>query len=93
MSRGSGLSAHHSSSPPPGVGPHFARRRGNGKKAASRKVHDTLVNIGAARVTTTQDQKSLQTFDLWVTDVGTLNAVMKQIGKIKGVLSVDRMRP
>ncbi len=50
------------------------------------------VNIGAARVSTTSDQKSLQTFDLWVTDVGTLNAVMKQIGKIKGVISVDRLR-
>jgi GTP pyrophosphokinase len=50
------------------------------------------VNIGAARVSTTSDQKSLQTFDLLVTDVGTLNAVMKQIGKIKGVISVDRLR-
>ena len=50
------------------------------------------VNIRAARVSTTSDQKSLQTFDLWVTDVGTLNAVMKQIGKIKGVISVDRLR-
>ena len=50
------------------------------------------VNIGAARVSTTSDQKALQTFDLWVTDVGTLNAVMKQIGKIKGVISVDRLR-
>jgi len=50
------------------------------------------VNIGAARVSTTSDQKSLQTFELWVTDVGTLNTVMKQIGKIKGVLSVDRVR-
>jgi GTP pyrophosphokinase len=50
------------------------------------------VNIGAARVSTTPDQKSLQTFDLWVTDVETLNTVMKQIGKIKGVISVDRLR-
>jgi GTP pyrophosphokinase len=50
------------------------------------------INIGAARVTTTSDLQSLQTFDLWVNDVGTLNAVMRDIGKIKGVLSVDRMR-
>ena len=50
------------------------------------------VNIGAARVSTTSDQKSLQTFDLWVNDVGTLNVVMKQISKIKGVISVDRVR-
>jgi guanosine-3',5'-bis(diphosphate) 3'-pyrophosphohydrolase len=50
------------------------------------------VNIAGARVSTTHDHKALQTFDLWVNDVGTLNSVMKQIGKIKGVVSVDRMR-
>ncbi len=50
------------------------------------------VNIAAARVTTSQDHKAIQTFDLWVHDVGTLNAMMKQIGKIKGVVSVDRIR-
>ena len=43
-------------------------------------------------MSTTTDHKALQTFDLWVNDVGTLNTVMKQIGKIKGVVSVDRMR-
>jgi len=50
------------------------------------------VNIGAARVTTTPDHKAIQTFDVWVTDAETLNEVMKQIGRIKGVLSVDRLR-
>jgi GTP pyrophosphokinase len=50
------------------------------------------VNIGAARVTTTRDRLSEQTFDVWVTDVATLNAVMKEIGRIKGVLSVERLR-
>jgi GTP pyrophosphokinase len=55
-------------------------------------ISEAGVNIGAARISTTPDSKALQTFDLWVTDVGTLNAVMKQISKIKGVLSVDRLR-
>jgi GTP pyrophosphokinase len=50
------------------------------------------INIGAARVTTTRDRLSEQTFDVWVTDVATLNAVMKEIGRIKGVLSVERLR-
>ncbi len=50
------------------------------------------INIGAARVTTTSDHKAIQTFDIWVTNVGTLNEVMKKIGRIKGVLSVDRLR-
>jgi GTP pyrophosphokinase len=50
------------------------------------------VNIGAARVTTSADQMALHSFDVWVNDVDTLNSVMKRIGKIKGVLSVERVR-
>ena len=50
------------------------------------------VNIGGARVTTSRDQKAEQTFDVYVNDVGTLNQVMKEIGRIKGVLSVERVR-
>ncbi len=51
------------------------------------------INIGAARVTTSQDGKAIQTFDLWVVDVATLNAVMKQIERVKGVSTVERLRP
>jgi GTP pyrophosphokinase len=50
------------------------------------------INIGAARVTTSRDQLAEQTFDVWVSDVKTLNAVMKEISRIKGVLSVERLR-
>jgi GTP pyrophosphokinase len=50
------------------------------------------INIGAAKVTTSRDGKAIQTFDLWVTDVASLNSVMKQIERIKGVLSVERLR-
>jgi GTP pyrophosphokinase len=50
------------------------------------------INIGAARVTTTRDAMAEQSFDVWVTDVEALNAVMRQIGKIRGVVSVERMR-
>jgi GTP pyrophosphokinase len=50
------------------------------------------VNIGAAIVTTSPDRLSEQTFDVWVHDVAKLNAVMKEIRKIKGVLSVERLR-
>jgi GTP diphosphokinase / guanosine-3',5'-bis(diphosphate) 3'-diphosphatase len=50
------------------------------------------INIGAARVTTSRDRLAEQTFDVWVTDVATLNSVMKEIGRIKGVLSVERLR-
>ena len=50
------------------------------------------INIGAAQISTTEDAKAVQTFDLWVNDVATLNAVMKEIGRIKGILSVARLR-
>jgi GTP pyrophosphokinase len=50
------------------------------------------INIGAAQVSTTEDAKAVQTYDLWVNDVATLNAVMKEIGRIKGILSVARLR-
>ena len=46
----------------------------------------------ASNVTTSPDQKALHTFDLWVSDVAMLNAVMREIGRIKGVLSVERLR-
>ncbi|MFP8879656.1 MAG: ACT domain-containing protein, partial [Myxococcota bacterium] len=58
----------------------------------TKTISEAGVNIAGARVSTSNDHKALQTFDLWVNDVGTLNTVMKQIGKIKGVVSVDRLR-
>jgi len=50
------------------------------------------VNIGAARIATHADRTATQSFDLWVNDVRTLNAVMKEIGRIKGVHRVERIR-
>jgi len=50
------------------------------------------VNIGSAHINTTEDQKAVHTFDLSVGDVSTLNSVMKDIRKIKGVLTVERLR-
>jgi GTP pyrophosphokinase len=50
------------------------------------------VNIGAARITTHTDRTATQSFDLWVTDAKTLQAVMKEISRIKGVHSVERVR-
>jgi len=49
------------------------------------------INIGDARITTDRDQ-AIQSFQLWVTDVRTLNAVMKEIQRVKGVMSVERVR-
>ncbi len=50
------------------------------------------VNIDSARVTTNPDRTALQSFDVWVTDARSLSEVMKAVGKVKGVVSVERVR-
>ncbi len=49
------------------------------------------INIGAARVTTSADQKAIQTFDLWVQDASSLNGIIKELERIKGVHAVERL--
>ena len=58
----------------------------------TKSISQAGINIGGARVNTHADRKATQTFDLWVSDLRSLKAVMKQIGKIRGVLSVERVR-
>jgi GTP diphosphokinase / guanosine-3',5'-bis(diphosphate) 3'-diphosphatase len=58
----------------------------------TKTISSAGVNIGAARIVTHADRTATQSFDLWVSDVRTLNAVMKEIGRIKGVHRVERMR-
>jgi guanosine-3',5'-bis(diphosphate) 3'-pyrophosphohydrolase len=58
----------------------------------TKTISSAGVNIGAARIVTHADRTATQSFDLWVNDVRTLNAVMKEIGRIKGVHRVERMR-
>ena len=50
------------------------------------------INIGAARVATHSNGTATQNFDLWVVDLGSLNSVMKEIERIRGIVSVERMR-
>lgn len=62
------------------------------------KITNTIsaagINIGSARVTTNEAQGTgaEQFFELWVQDVQTLAAVMKEIRRVKGVRSVERLR-
>lgn len=58
----------------------------------TKTISSAGLNIGAARVTTSPDKRAEQTFDVWVADLAALNAVMKEISRIKGVLSVERLR-
>ena len=63
------------------------------------KITNTIsaasINIGSAKVTTKDEsgkQGAEQVFGLWVQDVQTLNSVMREIRKVKGVRSVERVR-
>jgi GTP pyrophosphokinase len=62
------------------------------------KVTNTIsaagINIGSARIETneTTGKASEQNYELWVQDVQTLTNVMREIRKVKGVRSVERVR-
>jgi GTP diphosphokinase / guanosine-3',5'-bis(diphosphate) 3'-diphosphatase len=59
----------------------------------TKSIAATNVNIGAARVSTNSaDQTAIHEFDLWVADLRALNGVMKEIERVRGVLSVERVR-
>ncbi|OGP84463.1 MAG: GTP pyrophosphokinase [Deltaproteobacteria bacterium RBG_13_65_10] len=50
------------------------------------------LNISQAQITTTRDQKAVNTFEFSVTDLAHLTRVIKEIEKIEGVISVERLR-
>ena len=51
------------------------------------------INIAGLKVKTDDEQgRASQAFELWVNDTRTLTAVMKEIGRIKGVTAVERVR-
>ena len=49
-------------------------------------------NIAGVKVTTDEHQQASQSFELWVSNAKTLTTVMREISRVKGVLSVDRVR-
>ena len=72
------------------------RVKSKDKQGILAKIANTIssagVNIGAATITTDEGQAAIQSFELWVHDVAELNSVMKSITKLKGVMSVERIR-
>ncbi len=50
------------------------------------------VNISAASVRTTEDKTAINTFELQLKDVNQLRAVIKSLQKLKGIISVERVR-
>ncbi len=58
----------------------------------TKSISAASINIGDARVTIDRDGQAVHSFQLWVTDVATLNAVIKEIEKVRGVRSAERVR-
>ena len=58
----------------------------------SNRISTEGINIGGGRIITSGDNRAIQTFDLAVKDRKHLDAVIKQISKIRGVLTVERIR-
>jgi GTP pyrophosphokinase len=50
------------------------------------------INIAGVKVTTDQVGQATQNFELWVGDARTLQAVMREIRRVKNVVAVDRVR-
>jgi guanosine-3',5'-bis(diphosphate) 3'-pyrophosphohydrolase len=50
------------------------------------------INISTVKVSVDDKDRSVQIYELWVGNTKVLNAVMKELSRVKGVLSVDRIR-
>jgi len=60
--------------------------------AVSNKISAEGVNIDSAQISTSDDQRAIQLFVLSVKDRKHLEGVLRQIAKIRGVLTVERVR-
>ncbi len=60
--------------------------------AVSNKISAQGVNIDAGQITTSGNNRAVQTFELSLKNRRELDSVIKQLTKIRGVLSVERVR-
>jgi GTP pyrophosphokinase len=60
--------------------------------AVTKQISGEGVNIEGGRITKAGQNRALQTFDLAVKDRKHLDAVLKKVIKVKGVLSAERIR-
>ena len=51
-----------------------------------------LFRSGSAQISTSDDRRAIQLFELSVRDRKHLEGVLRQISKIRGVLTVERVR-
>jgi GTP pyrophosphokinase len=60
--------------------------------AVSNKISAEGVNIDSGQISTSDDGRAIQLFELSVKDRKHLEGVLRQIAKIRGVLTVERVR-
>jgi GTP pyrophosphokinase len=60
--------------------------------AVSNKISEEGVNIESAQISTSDDRRAIQLFELHVKDKKHLDGVLRQIAKIRGVVTVERVR-
>jgi guanosine-3',5'-bis(diphosphate) 3'-pyrophosphohydrolase len=60
--------------------------------AVSNKISAEGVNIDSGQISTSEDGRAIQLFELEVKDRKHLEGVLRQIAKIRGVLTVERVR-
>jgi len=60
--------------------------------AVSNKISAEGVNIDSGQISTSEDGRAIQLFELEVKDRKHLDGVLRQIAKIRGVLTVERVR-
>jgi GTP pyrophosphokinase len=58
----------------------------------SKRISAEGINIQAAHISTDGDNRAVQDFELALRDSAHLRVILKQISKIRGVLSVERVR-
>ena len=60
--------------------------------AMTKAISSTGVNISRAQVRSTPDRTALNTFEVMVADVEALNRLIRNLGKVRGVMKVGRVR-
>jgi guanosine-3',5'-bis(diphosphate) 3'-pyrophosphohydrolase len=60
--------------------------------AMSKAISSAGINISRAHVRSIPDKKAVNTFELMVGNVDALNRVIRNLGKVKGVMKVARVR-
>ncbi len=60
--------------------------------AITKAISSTGTNIATARVHTLPDKKALNTFELMIGNVDELGRVLRNLGRVRGVIKVERVR-